>query len=44
MRGRVEQCRRLAKSVNDPRTVESLLKMAREIEADIQRLESEKGL
>ena len=41
IRGRVEQCRRLAKHVNDPRTTETLLKMAAEGEADIMRLEAE---
>ena len=40
MRARVEQCRRLAKYINDPRTTEALLKMAAEGEADIARLES----
>ncbi|HUP68143.1 MAG TPA: hypothetical protein VM145_08030 [Sphingomicrobium sp.] len=43
MRGRVEQCRRLAKFINDPRTNEALLKMAEEGEADIRRLEAEEA-
>lgn len=42
MRGRLEQCRRLAKSINDPRAIESLLQLAREIEADVKRLEAER--
>ena len=37
VRARVEQCRRLAKYINDPRTTEALLKMAEEGEADIAR-------
>ena len=41
MRARVEQCRRLAKYINDPRTTEALLQMAADGEADIKRLESE---
>ena len=41
MRARIEQCRRLAKLINDPRTTEALLRMADEGEADIGRLESE---
>ena len=41
MRGRAEQCRRLAKAILDRRASEVLIKMAEEIEADIKRLESE---
>lgn len=41
MRARVENCRRLARYVNDPRTTEILLKMADEGEADMKRLEAE---
>ena len=41
MRGRVQQCRRLAGSINDQGTAEILLKMAKDIEADIRRLETE---
>ncbi len=41
MRGRVEQVRRLARYVNDPRTTETLLLMAEEGEADIRKLEEE---
>ena len=44
VRARVEQCRRLAKYINDPRTTEALLKMAEEGEADIARLESEQKM
>lgn len=44
MRARVEQCRRLAKYINDPRTTEALLKMAAEGEADIARLESQQKM
>ena len=40
MRARIDQCRRLAKYVNDPRTTEALLKMADEGEADLARLEA----
>ena len=39
MRGRAAQCRRLANAILDRRAAETLLKMAEEIEADIQRLE-----
>jgi hypothetical protein len=42
MRGRVEQCRRLAASILDDRASEALLKMAADIEADILRLMSER--
>jgi hypothetical protein len=41
MRARVQQARRLAKYINDPRTTEALLQMALEGEADIQKLEEE---
>jgi hypothetical protein len=41
IRGRVEQCRRLAHYVNDPRTTETLLQMADEGEADLRRLDDE---
>jgi len=41
MRARVEQARRLAKYINDPRTTEALTQMAEEGEADIRRLEEE---
>ena len=41
MRARVEQARRLAEYVNDPRTTEALLLMAQEGEADIRKLEEE---
>jgi hypothetical protein len=40
MRARIEQCRRLAKYINDPRTTEALLRMADEGEADLARLEA----
>jgi hypothetical protein len=39
MRERIEQCRRLAKYINDPRTTEALLRMADEGEADLRKLE-----
>jgi hypothetical protein len=42
-RERVEQCRRLAKSINDTRTTEALLAMAIEIEADLKKLEAADG-
>ena len=41
IRGRIEQCRRLARYVNDPRTTDALLQMADEGEADLRRLEQE---
>lgn len=41
MRGRVETCRRLAKSTSDQRTVDILNQMADEGEADIKRLLAE---
>ena len=41
MRARVEQARRLAKYINDPRTTDALLLMAEEGEADIRKLEEE---
>jgi hypothetical protein len=44
MRGRVEQCRRLARSTTDQHTRTVLLQMADEGEADIQRLLTEGGL
>jgi len=40
MRARIEQCRRLAKYINDPRTTAALLRMADEGEADLARLEA----
>jgi hypothetical protein len=42
MRARIEQCRRLAKYINDPRTTEALLKMAEDGETDIKGLEARK--
>jgi hypothetical protein len=42
MRQRIEQCRRLAKYVNDPRTTEALLEMARQGEEDLARLLAER--
>lgn len=41
MRGRVEQCRRLAMSTTDEHTAKILNEMADEGEADIKRLLSE---
>ena len=41
MRARIEQCRRLAKYINDPRTTDALLKMAEDGEADIKRLQGQ---
>ena len=43
MRARIEQCRRLAKLINDPRTTAALLQMARDGEVDLARLEAEEG-
>ncbi len=39
MRGRIVHLRRLAESITDARTVESLRSMAREIEEDVELLE-----
>ena len=41
MRSRVEQCRRLADMIHDPRAREILQQMALEGERDIRRLEAE---
>jgi hypothetical protein len=38
MRGRIDQCRRLAKSTTDPRAAEILRQMADEGEADLKKL------
>lgn len=43
MRNRVEQCRRLANMINHPEAREILLKMARDGEADIARLQTEEN-
>ena len=43
LRSRVEQCRRLAGTINDERTAAILRQMAEEGEADIKRLEAEEG-
>jgi len=42
MRERIERCRRLAKYVNDPRTTEALLDMAKQGEIDLARLIAER--
>ncbi len=39
MRARAEQCRRLAGALTDSRAASVLLKMAEEVEADIEQLE-----
>ena len=39
MRGRAEQCRRLARAILDRSASAVLLQMAEEVEADIKRLE-----
>jgi hypothetical protein len=44
IRGRVEQCRRLAAALTDKRAAEVLLQMAEEGEADIRRLESQEPM
>ena len=41
MRERVEKCRRLAKYINDPQASATLLQMADEGEADINKLLAE---
>jgi len=43
MRRRIEQCRRLARSIRDPAAIEALLKMASDTEADTQRIEAERS-
>lgn len=40
MRGRAAKCRRLAASMTDDQTIETLRTMAAEIDADIVRLEA----
>lgn len=42
MRERIERCRRLARYVNDPRTTEALLEMARQGEIDLANLLAER--
>jgi hypothetical protein len=42
MRERIERCRRLAKYVNDPRTTDALLEMAKQGEIDLARLIAER--
>ena len=42
MQGRLEQCRRLAKSTHDEGAARILSQMADEVEADIRRLEAER--
>lgn len=44
MQARVAQCRRLAALILDEDATRSLLKMAAAIEADIARLQEERGL
>lgn len=41
MRGRINQCRRLAASTTDGKTAKILLAMADEIETDVHRLMAE---
>ncbi len=41
MRGRIEQCRRLAKTTTDARAAQILRQMADEGEADLQKLLAE---
>ena len=43
MKQRAEQCRRLAKSINDDRASKTLRGMADEIEADIKTLLAERA-
>jgi hypothetical protein len=44
MRARAEQCRRLAAALTDRRAADMLIKMAEEVEAELARLESGKGM
>ena len=41
MRGRIDQCRNLAKWINDPASAKILEAMANEGEADLERLKAE---
>jgi hypothetical protein len=41
IRGRVEQCRRLAKMINDPQAAKVLHQMADDAEADLRKLQAE---
>jgi hypothetical protein len=43
IRGRAEQCRRLANMITDTEARETLLRMAREADQDIARLQAESG-
>jgi len=43
MRERIARCRRLANYINDPRTTEALLEMARQGEIDLAQLETERA-
>ena len=42
MRDRIERCRRLARDILDRKASEALFQMAREIEADLKKLEAER--
>jgi hypothetical protein len=42
MRARIEQCRRLAASISEPKAKKVLLDMANEAESDLQRLSKER--
>ena len=41
MRARIEQCRRLADTITDPRAARILLQMAEEGEADLARMQAD---
>ena len=43
MRGRIDQCRRLAKMITDPQAKQALLKMADEGEADLKKLQADEA-
>jgi hypothetical protein len=43
MRARVEQCRRLAKMINDPQAQQALQQTADEAEADLRKLEAQEA-
>lgn len=43
MRARIRKCRRLAGDILDPKASAALLDMAREIERDLAKLESERA-
>jgi hypothetical protein len=43
MRARIAQCRKLAEMIHNPTARQALLQMAEEGEADLKKLEAERG-